>query len=528
MGGIFGWKLEKGEKMLSPKRINEHNARDYHANQKDYYGLAKGEWFGALKEHFGLKDLNQESFNQLLAGVDTTTGKSFLPSKKNRQSNCAAIDLTITSPKSFGILVQMFEAKGDSQSANKLLGYYNQAVDATLSHIQQEYAASKVQKKKVKKIEKSRNLLIAKFQHDDSRPVTDPGTKEVYIDCNLHTHCVAMNFTQGLDGKFRALEAKKIFDDKIKLGTYFRAELANILVDNGIQIDETDKENTFWKIASIPETLIKEFSKRSEQIENEFQRLKKLFPKMDKAKLKQKATLSSREKKKITIPRNQIKEHNLRRAEKHIDVDSLLDKFRIHLNGEKKIQKVNIDISKQIDSEKLELKKMRKFHQNRYMLLQQLAKQMLGQIKPSEIFKQIKNKELHDKKELKTMHQVVVLNLDKTRLNTEKLYSKLYKLDKIKMEENFENRRGKIGNRDRFTEIFSRVSSELAEAKRTHYRDATDSFTIAERGRESGANPQRTNATANRDVGVNIEAVTARDIQVAERGNTQQSKGIEQ
>ncbi len=507
--------------MLSPKRINAHNAKDYHENQKDYYGIAKGEYFGALKEHFGLKDLTQESFNELLAGVDPRTHKSFLPSKKNRKSDCAAIDLTLTSPKSFGILVEMFEAKGDYQSANKLLGYYNQAINNTLSHIQEEYAFCKFQKNKVKKIEKTQKLIIAKFEHNDSRPVTDSNTNEVFVDCNVHTHCVAMNFTQASDGKFRSLEAKKIFDDKIKLGTYFRAEFASILKENGIQIDVTDKKNSFWKIKEIPDVLIKEFSQRSKQIENEFQRLRKLFPKMDETKLRQKATLSSRERKKITIPRNQIKEHNLRRAEKHIDVDLLLHKFKIYLSNDKqKTEKVKIDLTNQIDNKKLEIRKMRKFHQNRYMLLQQLTKQMLGQIRPSEIFKQIQTKEQKDKKELKTMHEVVVLSLLKTKLNTEKLYSK--NKNKLILEENFENRRiGKTSHRDRFIEISNRVSGQLTEAEPTHFRDVANTATRAER-RECRANTQGINDVTNRDVRRNAEisqtVVTLQDVKLAERG----------
>ena len=521
LGGIFGWKQEKGEKMLSPKRINEHNARDYHSNQKDYYGVVKGTWFGNLKEHFNLKDLTQESFNMLLAGIDPNTNKSFLPSKKNRKDNCAAIDLTITAPKTFGILVEMFEARGDFQSANKLLAYYNQAVDNTLSHIQQEYAACKFQKNKVKKIEKTQKLVIAKFEHNDSRPVTDKETREVYVDCNIHTHCVAMNFTQASDGKFRSLEAKKIFDDKIKLGTYFRAEFANILKESGFEITITDKEQAFWELSSIPQNLIKEFSQRSQQIEKRFKELKVLFPGMNDSKLKQKATLSSRETKKINIPRDQIREQNLKRAEKYVDVDLLLDKFRTHLNQEE--VKVKVDISHQIDHQKLEIKKMRKFHQNRYMLLQKLAKQMLGEIKPSEIFKQILNKEQKDNIELKTMHQVVVLNLDKTRLNTEKLYSNLYARNenKLIMEENFENRRrGKTGDRDRLTQVFGRVSNELSKAKRTHFRDAGNTPTKGER-RERGANTQRVNDVVNRDAGRNIktsQAVRLEDVKLAEQG----------
>ena len=89
------------------------------------------------------------------------------------------------------------------------------------------------------------------------------------------------------------------------------------------------------------------------------------------------------------------------------------------------------------------------------------------------------------------------------------------------MEEKFENRRArKTSHRDRFIEISSRVSSELAEAKRTHLRDVANTATRAER-RERGADIERVDdviaGNARRDIKTS-QAVTIKDIKLAEQG----------
>lgn len=517
------FKLKKT--MNSPKRVSFANAKDYHTEsaQKDYYETVKGEWFGKLKTEFGLSEMKKDDFLRALDGFNPTTGERILPKKINQKRDCAAIDISMTAPKSFSIVVELARAKGDDAIVNHLMGLYNQAIDKTLEYIENEYAAVRVQKKKIRVQEKTGNLLIAKIEHDTSRPVTNDVTGIVDIDPNIHTHCLPMNFSKAADGKFRSLNIKGIFDDKIKNGQFFRTELAAILEENNISIRVTNPSQGFWELSCVNDALIRENSQRSIQIEKEFQRLKPLFPNMNEAKLRQKATTSSREKKIVTIPREKVLSKNLARAEKIVNVDELLASLSNPLPTELQTQpKTELEINTVLDKNSKEIKTLKKFNQTKYTALQYTARELLGQVRASLIFTKIKKREEIKTQTLKTMHDVVIFALKTTKLDTQKLFASLKHIDKHHVEETLENAR-RASDRDRFIESYFTISSEFSRAESAYNRDVIGiDTTTQERGGISRTDFERDGTDGARTTDSNTfnsnTRVTIEDIRLAEQG----------
>ncbi|MGI9214911.1 MAG: MobF family relaxase, partial [Gammaproteobacteria bacterium] len=110
-------------------------------------------------------------------------------------------------------------------------------------------------------MQKTNNLLIAKFEHTDSRA----------LDPNLHDHCIIMNATLRSDQKWRTLYFDEVYDNKMLLGVIYRGKLAQELMKAGFEITQTSEQGLF-ELKGFPENLIKQFSKRREQITKELEK----------------------------------------------------------------------------------------------------------------------------------------------------------------------------------------------------------------------------------------------------------------
>jgi len=396
---------------------------------------------------------------------------------------------------------------------NKLILAHDNAVNIALKHIEKEEIKARVQKSGKRKVQNTGNLIAAKFQHDVNR-VLEP---------QLHTHSVVMNLTK-IDGKYKALDTgtllKKGSNTVKNLGQFYRQALKDELQKNGLELRDTDKEQSFFELKEVDDKLIKAFSSRTFEIRKEIFVLKKRYPNLTESQLSLRAFFGTRKAKLKDVDRNAIRAENIKIMEKYVDTNFLLKKLNkkndlkkdVLIPGDREFAVLLDQVKYNIDN---------KYHRTLTNLANKISIKIEMPI--NKAFEKIKQKEQKDKKELKTMHQVVVLNLFKTRLDTEKLYSSFNNQNenKLIMEEKFENRRiRKTGDRDRLTQVFSRVSSELTKAKQTHFRDVGNTPTKGER-RERGADTQRVNDVVNRDAGRDIktsQAVTLEDVKLAEQG----------
>lgn len=163
------------------------------------------------------------------------------------------LDMTFSVPKSVSLM-------RFTDSHQKLIesAHYT-ALDNVLKHINSEYATARKTTDGQQEMVKG-NLDMRIFNHELSRN-KDP---------QFHSHVIISNRMKCEDGQIRSIEPKQIFKDQKFLGFTYRTELARELQKSGIEIEITDKKNFYFEVKGVPESLIKEFSTRTNEIEQEW------------------------------------------------------------------------------------------------------------------------------------------------------------------------------------------------------------------------------------------------------------------
>ncbi len=261
--------------MLSLTRVSSGQASTYY-QADDYYLQEHGEWQGELAAKLGYEGaIKEEDFQTLIKGQDEKNNINIQSGGKD-YSHTAGVDLTFSAPKSVSIAGLVLDDK-------RVLEAHDKAISSTLAYIEKNYTNVRIKKDKMVTSEATGNMLAAKFQHVSSRE-QDP---------QLHTHCLVMNFTQKENGDIRAMDFREVYDNKMFLGQVYRSELASNLKDLGYKI-ESDSKGLF-EIRDFDKQLIKEFSTRSQQIKERMTELKEQFPNVSDSKLKEFATLETRQ-----------------------------------------------------------------------------------------------------------------------------------------------------------------------------------------------------------------------------------------
>ena len=302
-----------------PTWINANSALSYHTEAQDNYYQKEGDlgtWQGKGAQKLGFEGaITKEDLKNALFGKDKE-GNQVLQVKTDEKGDRirAGLDLTFSAPKSLSIAYEAAQAYGDKEKAKALREAHEKAVAKILDKIEDKFTQTRVTAEgKTKRVDTD-NLAIAKFTHETARPVKSE--EGVRVDPSLHTHAVLMNMTETNDEKWRALEAKILFENGnyIKLGMNYRNELAANLKELGYDIRVTDVQKGFFELKHIDDKLIEEFSKRSEQLGSLIDELKEKYPNKSDMEIKQMAAWKSREWK-GKLDREEILENNRLRIE---------------------------------------------------------------------------------------------------------------------------------------------------------------------------------------------------------------------
>lgn len=504
--------------MTTVRKLSIVQASTYYSKD-NYYTKQQGEYFGKLKSELGLNDLTHESFIQLLNGIHPSTGESLVSSKEGKESNVPAFDFTFSPSKSISIAYEAALAKGDVSLAELIQKAHDNAVNTSLSHIEQEEIKARVQKNGNRKSLNTGNLITAKFQHDINRD----------LEPQLHTHSVIFNMTKCEDGKYRALDVAHLFKKNspiIKsLGQYYRESLKQELQKAGFELRNVDREKSFFEFKSVSDNLIHAFSGRSKAIKAKAAQLKKEHPDLSDSQLSLRAFFNTRVSKK-EVDRDEVRLKNAELISQHIDIDKLLSSLKptvkpIRLS--EPLEKIDEkELKKLIREAQKQLKKWQRAPLN-------VATKVLSSLPPNSMSIQalhvkVKTQQDEERKTLNTMHEVVIFALKTTKLDTQKLFTKIEELKsvpKIQIEETIENART-AGDRDRFIESYLTISSEFSRTKSTHNRDVISIDTTTERGGISRTDTERDGADGTRTAGTNTYDPNARatieDIRLAEQG----------
>jgi conjugative relaxase-like TrwC/TraI family protein len=230
--------------MLTAKNCKASTAVQYFT---DDYDLGQTRWFGKGAAKLGLVgEIDRESFEHICYGR-SPDGSKYLGTKGDPDKRRAGTDFTFSAPKSLSLTVLV---GGDT----RLEVAHRVAIEKTLALIEDRYAQTRITNNKNVVEVKTRNLVIAQFNHIESRE----------LDPHLHTHALMMNLTQAESGKWYANDNDLIFQNKKHLGTIYQAYLATEVERQGYEIEP--HPHGMFEIKGYKRENLVEFSKRRMQI----------------------------------------------------------------------------------------------------------------------------------------------------------------------------------------------------------------------------------------------------------------------
>jgi len=235
-----------------------------HLEHSDYYAEGErvtGMWRGEGAELLGLSgEVKAEQFEAVREGLDPESGEFLrqrhsadrVASDGSTQSRGRNLyDFTISAPKSVSI---MAELKGDERLAEG----HRKAVDVALYELE-ERAASRVRQFGANENRTTGNLVLAVYHHDTSRE----------LDPQLHTHAVAANLTyDGAEGRWKALQASEIYEQRAYLTEVYRNALASEVRSLGYEIEnrrDGKGKDLGFEIKGVSQELLDQYSQRSQQ-----------------------------------------------------------------------------------------------------------------------------------------------------------------------------------------------------------------------------------------------------------------------
>ncbi|MBE6100874.1 MAG: conjugative relaxase [Selenomonas ruminantium] len=227
--------------MLSISTCTADMAKDYYT-QDDYYtkdSTLADVWQGELARELGIDG-------------QTVTAEQFEIMLYESGQGCSAYDLTFSAPKSVSIVAETAEV--DQRRA--VIAAHNKAVEETLAEIERNEVYTRTKRCDVITEHQTAQMAAAKFMHHLSRE----------LDPELHTHAVVLNKTI-YNGEDYTIFGKRLFSAAKVYSFEYRARLARELQKLGYTIEVTDVEKGFFEIEGFQEEVLREFSKRRQQIE---------------------------------------------------------------------------------------------------------------------------------------------------------------------------------------------------------------------------------------------------------------------
>lgn len=269
--------------MLSHKILTRSDigrAANYYEDGADDYYAREGEatqWQGKGAEDLGLSGaVDKQRLRELFAGQVSEDQYVVRSSTRHDSKTRIGIDFTFSAPKSVSIQALVHGDARIIQAHDRAVAKAMEAAEARAQARHKTNGRST--------IERTGNLVIAKFRHETSR-AKDP---------QLHTHAVVMNVTRRADGQWRALRNDEIVKATKYLGAVYRAELAAELQKQGYQLRQ-ERDGAF-ELAHISRKQLEAFSQRSAQVEQKLQ-AQGLTRETATSAQKQAATMQSRAKK---------------------------------------------------------------------------------------------------------------------------------------------------------------------------------------------------------------------------------------
>jgi conjugative relaxase-like TrwC/TraI family protein len=226
----------KISKALSAGKLGNYHKQEFTSPDQSYWSqgqTVQGEWQGQLAEKYGLAGaVSADEFHRLSEGQHPQTGEQLVQHRQSFEyqdangktiksaEHRAGWDATFSAPKSVSLTALV---GGDSRVREA----HSMAVTTALGELER-YTQARLGGNKP--AESTGQFIVAKFEHDTSRPV------DGYAAPQLHTHAVIFNVTERADGTTRALQERSFFESQQFATAVYQSELTFQLHELGYEI----------------------------------------------------------------------------------------------------------------------------------------------------------------------------------------------------------------------------------------------------------------------------------------------------
>jgi conjugative relaxase-like TrwC/TraI family protein len=194
-----------------------------------------------------------------LPNADRVAAIAVIDAEENRRRTPIAVsgfDLTLTVPKSVSVLW----ALADPVTQTRIATAHRDAVNQCLQLIEAHALFTRIGSQGVAQVP-VRGAIAAAFDHWDTR-TGDP---------NLHTHLVIANKVQGLDGRWRSIDAKALYAATVAVSEVYDCLIADAVGrETGATWslrDRGERRSPGFEIDGVDEVLLAEFSTRTTQVQ---------------------------------------------------------------------------------------------------------------------------------------------------------------------------------------------------------------------------------------------------------------------
>src|SRR5215216_3380424 len=237
----------------------EYYTRELADNHEQYlsgHGESPGRWYGAGASSLGLQgEASVAGFQAMFEGRDPTTGD--LLGRPHGRNAVPGFDVVLRPTKSVSILYGL----GDPATGRAVLEAHDAGLVEAVSYLDEHMGARRGHGG-VQHVS-GQGLLAVGFDHRTSRE-GDP---------LVHTHLVVANRVQGPDGRWTALDGRDLYRHRLAADAIYRATYQRELVRSlGVEWTAADAYGN-RELQGIPESLVRGFSKRTDRIDAELDRL---------------------------------------------------------------------------------------------------------------------------------------------------------------------------------------------------------------------------------------------------------------
>jgi len=242
--------------------IASRNAKEYFAEslkREDYYSEGQevsGDWNGIAAERLGLSGAVTTAAFESLCDNEQPGTKERL-TQRNKSNRTVGYDFNFHCPKSVSVAYEFTQDE-------RILGAFKMSVNQTMREIESDMK-TRVRKNGADENRTTGNMVWAEFIHFTARPVNG------IPDPHLHAHCYAFNTTwDDEEKKWKAGQFRDLKADAPYFEAAFHARFSRQLAEIGYRIERTAKG---WELAGVPQRVLDEFSKRTEQVEQKAKEL---------------------------------------------------------------------------------------------------------------------------------------------------------------------------------------------------------------------------------------------------------------